>query len=572
MTNSRKRKQTKSRALRKRLLMLFGIFLLTIISIAGYVFFEEMLLSGKELTQEQYFKVSDEKVALLYNYELQSATALKEGENIYIPLVWFSALVDDKFYYNDNEKQLIITTANEVIPVGYGERNEAGVDIFKQRNNNYYMLLDFAIRYADIRVDDYTDQEIKRLNIFNAWGEHLATEIKNNTRIFLENNATSDVVLKVKRGTVIRVVEDLDLDAYRQKSKKWIRVSTGEGYTGYVRKSKLNPPSVMKEESTTGFAPYTSIHKEEKIVLGWHQVTVSDANAGLENIVANTSGMNVISPTWFALSDNEGNYTSLASAEYVQKAHESGLEVWPLIDNFSENVSLNILLSGYVNRQKLISKIMEDARVYGFDGINIDFESLKSETAIHYVQFIRELSVACRKAGLVLSVDVPNYESFNAYYNRKDVGEVVDYVINMGYDEHYAGSEKGSVASIGYVKRGIDNTLKEVSADKLINAIPFYTRVWTTANDKTTSSALGIAAAKDWISENGIVMTWKDDVGQYFGERSTSTEIKSIWMEEEKSLQLKLNYMKEKNLAGVAVWKLGLEPTEIWDTVRAMEP
>lgn len=572
MANSRKKKQQKGKGLWQKLRIASGALLLILIFIAGYIFFEEMTLNNRELTPEEYFQVSGEKVALLYNYELQSATALKEGEKVYIPLVWFSTLVDDKFYYNDDEKQLIITTANEVITVGYNERNEEGLDIFKQRNNNYYMLLDFAIRYSDIRIDDYTNLEVKRLNVFNDWGNYLTTETKGVSRVFLEPAGSADVVIKLKKGTPVCVVEELDQSEYAMKSKKWIKVTTGEGFTGYMRKSRLNSPSLATEESRTGFAPYTSIHREEKIVLGWHQVTVADANAGLEDMVANTDGMNVISPTWFALSDNEGNYTSLADEAYVNKAHELGLEVWPLIDNFSEDVSLNTLLSGYVNRQKLISKLMEDARVYGFDGINIDFESLKSEAAIHYVQFIRELSVSCRKSGLVLSVDFPNYESFNAYYNRKDIGEVVDYVINMGYDEHYSGSEKGSVASIGFVKRGIENTLKEVEAQKVINAVPFYTRVWTTAGNKTTSSALGIAAAKNWIDENGIEMTWDEEIGQLFGEKASSVETKSIWMEEERSLQLKMDYMKEKDLAGVAVWKLGLEPKEIWDVIKAINP
>lgn len=573
MANSRKKKESRARRLSHRMIMGFVFFVLVIIFVAGYFFMEELSLTNRELTDAEYFQSSDEKVALLYNYELQSAMALKEGEQIYIPLVWFSTLVDNRFYYSDNEKQLIITTANEVIPIGYNDRNEEGLDIFKKRNNNYYILLDFALRYADIRIDDYTNRDVKRLHIFDEWGRYLSTETKVTARIFLEPSGASDVVKKVKRGTSLRLVDSMTMQEYQsKKGKSWIKVTTGEGYTGYIRKSKLNIPSMAEEKSPTNFAPYTSIHREDKVVLGWHQVTVKDANGGLESIVAGTSGMNVISPTWFALSDNEGNYTSLADEAYVEKAHELGLEVWPLIDNFSDNVSLNILLSGYVNRQKLILKLMEDARVYGFDGINIDFESLKPEASMHYIQFIRELSVACRKAGVVLSVDVPNYETFNAYYNRKDMGKVVDYVINMGYDEHYGGSEKGSVASIGFVKRGIDNSLKEVDPEKLINAIPFYTRLWTTTGEKTTSSALGITSAQNWIDENGILLTWNEETGQMFGERATSEEVKSIWMEEERSLQLKLDYMKEKDLAGVAVWKLGLEPKEIWNVVQGMNP
>ena len=241
-----------------------------------------------------------------------------------------------------------------------------------------------------------------------------------------------------------------------------------------------------------------------------------------------------------------------------------------MLDNFSKecskNVQSEILLSKTATRQKLIADMMEEAENYGFDGFNLDFESLKPEAMPHYVQFIREMSIACRERGLVLSVDNYVPSEYTADYNRKEQGIVADYVIIMGYDEHYAGGEKGSTASIEFVEKGITDTLLEVPKEKIINAVPFYTRLWTEEDGKTTSSALGIYKAKEWIDENDVELSWQEDLGQYYGEHKESeTATEYLWMEEEKSLGLKMDLIRKYDLAGTAGWKLGLESPEIWD-------
>ena len=173
-------------------------------------------------------------------------------------------------------------------------------------------------------------------------------------------------------------------------------------------------------------------------------MTTKEANSTFDNYYGNTKGVNVINPTWFALTDNEGGYKCLADKEYVEKAHGAGLQVWALIDNFSKEVQSEILLSKTSVRKKLIDNLMTEAKTYGFDGYNLDFESLKESAGPHYVQFIREMSVACRNNGLILSVDNYVPAAYNRFYDRTEQGIVADYVIIMGYDEHYAGGEPGT--------------------------------------------------------------------------------------------------------------------------------
>ena len=177
----------------------------------------------------------------------------------------------------------------------------------------------------------------------------------------------------------------------------------------------------------------------------------------------------------------------------------------------------------------------------------------------------------CRLNGTVLSVDNYVPADHNMFYDRREQGIVADYVIIMGYDEHYAGGEAGPVASISYVRNGIADTLKEVPKEKVINAVPFYTRVWKTNKEGNSSDALGISDAKTWVKSNRVSLLWKEDVGAYYGEVITDDESKIVWMEEERSLGLKMDAIREYDLAGVSYWKLGFEPKEIWDVVNLNE-
>ena len=279
----------------------------------------------------------------------------------------------------------------------------------------------------------------------------------------------------------------------------------------------------------------------------------------------------MIVPTWFVIQDTQGNYSSIASKEYVDQAHERGIQVWAMLNNVSteESVAVNTeeLMSSTAAREKMIDSLMQDAREYGFDGINLDFEGLRSEAGPHYVQFIRELSIACRKEGIVLSIDNYVPSAYTEFYNRREQGIVADYVIIMGYDEHYAGGEAGPVSSISFVDNGIKDTLEVVPKEKVINAIPFYTRLWTTDGESQTSQVFDMEEEEVWISENQLEPEWREDLGLYYAQRQGENGLEQLWMEEERSIGEKMDLIRQYELAGGACWKLGFEKPEIWKIV-----
>jgi spore germination protein YaaH len=268
-----------------------------------------------------------------------------------------------------------------------------------------------------------------------------------------------------------------------------------------------------------------------------------------------------------------------------------GMKVWVLADDFSYGEDgiyyVASVLGSFESRQNLIQNLVNEVINCGADGINIDYEKIYEEIADDYIEFIRELSIECRKNGLVLSVDTYVEQSYNAFYNRAAIGEAADYLVIMGYDEHWAGgSSAGSVASLTYVKQGIDSATAVVDAKRVINGIPFYTRIWSetkegygsegtfvedaaNGNYWLTSSAVGMEAAENDLNSHGATLTWLEDIGQYYGEYAYDGGTTRVWLEEERSIQAKLDVMKTAEIGGVACWKLGLEKSSVWSEIAA---
>ena len=309
--------------------------------------------------------------------------------------------------------------------------------------------------------------------------------------------------------------------------------------------------------------------------MAWHQVTNQTANNQVSSVLAGTKGVNVISPTWFYLNDNEGGIAVLASSDYVSYCHENGVEVWALVSNFENaDVDTTQVLNTTSSRDTLVNNLIAEAVRYNLDGINVDFEMLDEEAAPGFLQFIRELSLKCEGNDLVLSVDNYSPASYNAFYDCEEQAVFADYVVLMAYDEHYNGSEEGSVASLGFVTQGVTDMLENVPADQLILGIPFYTRLWKLTPDDSaeggvavTSEALGMSEAESRVAANGATFQWLDDCGQYYAEYEYEGSTYKVWIEDQNSIEKKLEVMQSNGLAGAAFWKVGYEKNTVWDTI-----
>ncbi|MBO6213958.1 MAG: glycosyl hydrolase family 18, partial [Lachnospiraceae bacterium] len=352
------------------------------------------------------------------------------------------------------------------------------------------------------------------------------------------------------------------------------KIMTGDGVIGCVKNSALSGKESVVTPSTLPERVYNHMAMEKSVVMGWHQVTNPVANQYIGDLISSAKGLNVISPTWYYLNDNQGAIADFSSAEYVQTAHNNGIEVWALISNFeNREVNTTAVLNTTSYRDRVVESLITSVIASGADGINVDFEGLEYECKDGFAAFIKELSIRCEQNGLYLSVDDYPPSEYTSFYGRQMQADYADYVILMGYDEYNGASPvAGPTASLPFVVKGIENTLREVPAERLILGMPFYTRVWSNTYGTVTSESMGMATVEEMIAQRGAAKNWLENDGLNYTEYMNEDTLIQIWVEDSESLAKKLALIGNYSLGGGAFWKLGLEPASIWDTVAMYFP
>lgn len=547
--------------------VLVVLILIVLVGAAGVVsFLINRYKPGTEyMAGNEYFNLTDENsVALIQNGELLEEQAVLIGGEPYAAYTYVESQLNSCFYWDEETKGILLTTSGGVQTLLPGDaaiaKTPGGQPAVQQESDGtVYISLDVVKEYTDLDYAYYSDPN--RVVIRNEWdGVEQATVQSDTAQVRQKGGIKSLILADVQKGDTLLYLENLD---------NWCKVMTADGYTGYIQTEDISEPEAI-EARTAKKDSYERITRDHKINLVWHQSTSTESNDAMAEMTAEMTGVNVISPTWFSVTDETGTISSLASADYVKLAHEAGREVWGLIDNFNEAFDETTDLAYASVRSRIIEQLLAEAASCGMDGINVDFENLKEAGIPHYLQFLRELTSAAHAQNLVVSVDTPVPQAYTMYYQRGEQARFVDYMIVMAYDEHFAGSEEaGSVSSLPFVQQAVEEMTRVMPADQVICGIPFYTRVWTEkfGQSAITSEVLGMDGAKNYAKENQMTETWDASLGQNVATVETSDARYTIWMEDEQSMEEKLKVLQSADLAGVAEWKLGFECADVWSLI-----
>lgn len=547
--------------------VLVVLILIVLVGAAGVVsFLINRYKPGTEyMAGNEYFNLTDENsVALIQNGELLEEQAVLIGGEPYAAYTYVESQLNSCFYWDEETKGILLTTSGGVQTLLPGDaavaKTPGGQPAVQQESDGtVYISLDVVKEYTDLDYAYYSDPN--RVVIRNEWdGVEQATVQSDTAQVRQKGGIKSLILADVQKGDTLLYLENLD---------NWCKVMTADGYTGYIQTEDISEPEAIKAR-TAKKDSYERITRDHKINLVWHQSTSTESNDAMAEMTAEMTGVNVISPTWFSVTDETGTISSLASADYVKLAHDAGREVWGLIDNFNEAFDETTDLAYASVRSRIIEQLLAEAASCGMDGINVDFENLKEAGIPHYLQFLRELTSAAHAQNLVVSVDTPVPQAYTMYYQRGEQARFVDYMIVMAYDEHFAGSEEaGSVSSLPFVQQAVEEMTRVMPADQVICGIPFYTRVWTEkfGQSAITSEVLGMDGAKNYAKENQMTETWDASLGQNVATVETSDARYTIWMEDEQSMEEKLKVIQSADLAGVAEWKLGFECADVWSLI-----
>lgn len=562
----------------QKLILVIAVVILIVI-VAGITFmttFVKKYSPSKDVSDyvSHYGLESDDAVFVTFDGQQMEQNGITADGEIYIHCQTVYDYLNSRFYWDSTEQILRYTVPEGLISVSPDteqyllgkEAQTAEHKIVLVRDGTMYLSLSFIQQYTDIHFEVFEDPG--RVVISDQWGDVTFTSVKKSTQIREKGGIKSPVLKELKKGDLVTVLDTVD---------SWVKVCSQDGFIGYVKAKTLGGEQEVLYDHNFVEPVFGHITKDFRINMAWHQVTNQSANSNIASVLATTKGVNVISPTWFYLDDNTGKIASLASSDYVNYCHQQGVEVWGLVSNL-ENAEVNTteVLSVTSSRDNLVNNLISEAIRCDLDGINVDFESLEAEAGKGFLQFIRELSLKCENNNLVLSVDNYVPAAYNSFYDREEQAVFADYVVLMAYDEHYRGSDEGSVASLSFVNQGVEDTLQEVPAEQLILGIPFYTRIWeltpSTEEDAeqsytVDSEAVGMSEVEARVAANGATLEWLDDCGQYYTEYEYNGKTYKVWVEDQNSIEKKMEVMTSNGLAGASFWKLGYEKNTVWDTI-----
>ena len=490
-----------------------------------------------------------------------------EDDNVYLSKQDLGNFFD-KYIYEDTENDNIVTTYNNKIASISLEKNQININ---GSNKNIYAHAenrDGTIYIPIKELEDIYGIEIKYientkvLTIDSISKEQKKAIITKNVAVKSSTKFIAKTIDRVKKGSYVIVISE---------DNGYAKIRTENGKVGFVKSNKIANTVIVREEIQE------QKQIDGKVNLVWDYY--SEVASAPDRTGVTMDGVNVVSPAFFHL-NSKGNLTENIGQEgkkYIEWAHNNGYKVWPMVQNAGSGMTsvTSEIMNDYNKRQELINEIVSACVKYKLDGINLDFENMKQEDKDMYSRFIIELTPRLKDMGVVISVDVTapdGSETWSMCFDRHVIGDVADYIVFMAYDQYGTSSNKsGTTAGYDWVNVSLNKFLKteEIKSDKIILAIPLYTRLWTEDSSgkvvkQTTVSLKNI----DKTIPNGVEKQWDDNLKQYYVEYQDGSYTKKMWIEDEKSLKEKIDLIKNNNLAGVASWEKGMETDNFWTFLK----
>jgi spore germination protein YaaH len=556
---------------------ILGGLMIAILFIASSILFLLYPFASKER-----FTYFTEKNPILFEGS-QRGNALIEGDSIFLPLTFMQENIDNSIIYDEKSKSIIITTAEKVIQMPTDSLTffvnqqpvELQVSPIISKEGTIYVALDPLLAYYPIQfkiLEETGAVWIQKNGDHYVQGEITAEDVHpEKLRLRLNPSLKAPYTAEMsKKETVMIEAEEEDYYLVRKEN----------GVSGYINKKYVNKNKevtiTISQKNETASIPNIN----GPIQLTWEAVYTKNPD---HTQIPDMTGVNVVSPTWFSLTGNDGTISNIASLEYSKWAQSKGYQVWGLFSNSFDPVLTHEALKDFETRQKIIVQLLHFSQMYQLHGINFDIENVYPADGPLVTQLMREAAPYLHEAGLVVSMDITFYagenNNWSSFYERDKLASIVDYLIIMAYDEHSGSSPvAGSVSSLPWVETNLQNLLKEVPKEKLILGVPLYTRLWKEQinEDGTTevsSQSMSMAKVKEWLAEKGIQPVYDEASGQNYAEYHAEDENATykVWIEDELSLTKRANLTANYQLAGMASWSRAFGDQTAW-TAMSIDP
>ena len=471
----------------------------------------------------------------------------------------------DKYIEKEEEVNKVITTYEKKIAAIEPNNNTIEVNgsnkkinaTLKEENDTIYLPMSELSDVYNVEVKYIDNTNIVTMDSL----DREQTKAYAAKTIKIKNKASnfSRSIEKVKKGNWLIYVADAD--------NGWTKVRTQDGKVGYVKKKKLANFDTVREAM-----------KEEKQIDGKVNMVwdyFSEYHTAPDRTGTSMDGVNVVSPAFFNI-NSKGQFQENVGSDgekYIKWAHNNGYKVWAIVSSSSsEGIDIRSkILNSYETRQKLIETIVDMCVKYKLDGVNIDFEYMYEKDKDVFSRFIIELQPRMSEIGAIISVDVTAPDgaaTWSLCFDRNVIGDVADYIVFMAYDQN-TGKRVGTTAGYNWVETNLKKFIEteEIKSNKIILAVPFYTKLWADRNGDITSKNVNMNEIEKTLP-NGVERTWDDTLKQDYVEFTQDNATKKMWIEDEKSIKEKVSLIKKYELGGVAEWSKDRETDDIWKVIK----
>ena len=564
-----------------RFLKLLIKLILIVVVVLGIVFAVKIAPNyvNNEITDKTNLVINYSNVTGRMKHDL----IIDEKGVVYLSYNDIANYYDKHIYYDDKYNQIVTSSETKVAVLKLDENKMTINGVTKDINGS--AILKDDIYYLPISdMEEVYNLKISRPDnrvVLESLDKKLVTA-KANKKISVKYKPTffSKTLEKIDQGSIVSIAE-VEPNSLPQG---WLKVRTSNGTLGFVEEKNLIDKKTEREETSY------EVKNDEKISLAWDYFSPYGKAPNNENI--KYDGVNVVSPTFFNMNLKDTGKEQLSvldlasqskivenvgqeGEKYIQWAHNNGYKVWPKVTNDTLATTVDefsFVINDYKLRELMIKDIVDYAEKYNLDGINIDFEYMYKKDNEAFSRFLIELAPQLRNKGKVLSVDVTapdGGDNWSLCYNRNLIGEVADYIVFMGYDQ-YGTSVIGTTSGYNWLENVINKFLTNegVPAEKIILALPFYTKLWQTKDGETIK---GTAVTMNNVNSNipqNVTKQWIPELKQYYFEYEKGGYLYKMWIEDEESFSYKIDLVKKYNLAGAGYWRKGFEPESIWKIIK----
>ena len=577
-------KKEQHRIKTKVILLLIAVVVLFILVACAAVITKKVSATRQDADLESYYNLTasesaereaaaENELAIVMEGEILQARAVYIDGFYYIGQEVAEEYIDERLYYGEEDGILLLTNAVQTYKTFCDstvyslddEETDLGHSLVMIRDGTVYISLEYLMIFSNMEYAVYEDPA--RVVITYETGEVQYCDTTSDTRIRTGAYKQAYVVVKAESGTKLKILE---ASGYED----WIKVVSEDGWVGYAAAEDLTEAYTETISAEYSDPDYTSLSAGEQVVLGFAAIYNSSANSTYSELTENAGDtMDVYCPLWYSLSDDEDYFESISSSYYTELAHADGYLVWAVFSDTNITTGENFgddVLSSYEKRQIIIDAVMADMEANGIDGLNLDFECIESSYSEDYLQFLRELSVRCRAAGKYLTAD--NYAPYtynDTIFSISEQNDLCDYVVIMAYDDYVGTDEAGPNSSSPFLEEVLELSLDKIDAEKLIIALPLYSRFWYEQDGSLTNDAYSYSSSWSAVEAAGAEAVWDSELGVYYAEYTSENGTVWAWLESAESYTEKLDILSEYDLAGVGFWRLGWETEEIWQITES---